>query len=178
MVPGLQVLSKFGACTWRSEMGVKYPYHISIKDFRHRVTLASAQDIVVNASQIIIRKEAVHEAWAAIIEEKQSYQAPGGTTLVIEGTQDTRNTPTHCIYMNYRADMDVTSRAWIYEARLKSAPKWYKILSVGDYEQRGLYWEFKVRLTEQGEVASPPVVAEKDPAFGVVPITSGWPARV
>jgi len=160
-------------------MRLKYPKHISMKDFSHRVTLASAKDIVVSASEITIKKEAVYEAWAFIEDYKPSFQAGAdGMTLSLEGTNDTRNSPTHCIYMNYRPDIDIRASAWIYEARRKSAPKWYKILGVNDYQQDSRYWEFKVRLTQQSEVASPPESPQKAPAFGVVPMQQDWPESV
>lgn len=67
-----------------------------------------------------------------------------------------REQRTHYIIMRYRSDIEITTAAWLHEARLKSAPRWFKILNVMDENELGEYWKFEVRLMENSDEAIEP----------------------
>lgn len=116
-----------------------------IREFRHRLRICSEKDVVNNGNMSLSRDD-IYSGWAKIEPKKSSQFAGNGVAI----SGDAR---THKIYMNYRRDMQMSGKAWLYEERLQSAPRWFKILSVID---DGCYWCFDCKLTERGDGLIPP----------------------
>lgn len=116
-----------------------------MKKFKHRLAVCSARDVVVEG-KLEFSKKFIYEGWAMINPRRQQTFSPNGHSILEE--KDRR---THFIHMRYRHDIEITSSAWLYEKRLKSAPRWFKILFVGDEYEDGRYFKFDCRLMEMGD---------------------------
>lgn len=122
-----------------------------IAAMRHRVLLCTQKDIVTEGTtDWKIIREGVLPMWAKIEEKAASTFTNRGAT-----TDEAR---THIIMTRYRSDLNVSNMAWIYEERLKSSPRWFKILKVGQTETKGQpYYKFEVRLIERDDRVAAPV---------------------
>lgn len=133
----------------------------SIAKLRHRVHLCSQKDVVQDG-MLLLNREGVMSMWASIEEKAASTFSPHGAAML-----DAANKRTHLVMTRYHRDVDVTALAWLYEARLKSAPRWFKILKVAVTEGKGnQFFKFECRLVEA--VAEVEPVAEKPKATGPV----------
>jgi hypothetical protein len=126
---------------------------LTIAERKHRLTLFRAEDIVINGSSIVLKKEAIYKGWGKIEAKTPSTFAPQGVS--VEENVAKHN---HIISMNFRPDILVATAAWVYEERLKSPPRLFKILSV--IETCDLF-KFYCRLTERGDNAILPVAPEE-----------------
>lgn len=133
----------------------------SVASLSHRVSLCTANDVVLENGAYRITKEKVLSMWASIEPKLGSMFSREGFT-VMEST----SRQTHVICMRYRRDFDITSSAWIYEERLQSAPRWFKILAVSDENDK---WYFKCRLVEQSDMVREP----DEPVASCEPIVGG-----
>lgn len=138
-----------------------------IAKLNRRVVLCSQKDVVVDKGTIRLNREGVAEFWAAIEPKKASEFTVNGMA-----TKDTRNRRTHIIKMRYRYDLNLSDMAWVFERRLKSSPRWYKVLNVEEVEQnRSQYWKLECRLVERSDDLVEPTEAVTG---GVVqPLPSG-----
>lgn len=137
-----------------------------ISALRHRVILCSQKDVVSEGAELRLVRNGVVVTWAMIEPKKGSSFSPTGMAV-----KDSRNMRTHQITMRYRPDLVITLYAWLYEERLVSPPRWFKVLSVSETETGGApMYMFDVCLVERGDDATRP--AEAGPAtvlpFGVV----------
>lgn len=122
----------------------------SIRHFNHKVALCSMKDVVDEGGTMRLTREKVLLTWAKIEVRRGSFIGEGGFSIM--QPLDRR---THIITLRYRVDLEITSAAWVYEPRLKSAPIWYKVLEIlnDDGEHILVY----CRLVEKSDAASPPV---------------------
>lgn len=131
---------------------------MTIGSRRHRVVLCSQQDVVVEGGVFHLKRKEVTSLWAEIKENKTTTFTSRGAAM-----GDSRDGSTHTVYILYSTIVNLSVMAWLYEARMKSSPRWFKIISVGQTETSGLtYFMLKVRLVERaddlatpGEDASP-----------------------
>jgi len=121
-----------------------------IKKFRHRVQVCRGEDVVVNGN-LSFEKKFVYDGWAMIVPRRASTFSPNGHTVFEE--KDRR---THFIKMRYNPNVEITTAAWIYEARLKSPPRWFKILFVSDEFENSQFFNFECRLMEAGDDITEP----------------------
>lgn len=134
-----------------------------IAKLRHRVHLCSQKDVILEGT-MRLRREGVMSMWAAIEEKQASAFSPHGAAM-----NEPRNRRTHIIKTRYHRDIDVTVMAWLYEARLKSAPRWFKILKVSVTEDKGTqYFKFDCRLVESTAEAVEPVAPAPGGQPGVI----------
>lgn len=140
---------------------------IGLASFRHRVLLCSQKDVVIEDATLRLRREGVAEFWAKIEPKK-------ATEFTVHGmaSKDTRNRRTHVITLRYRYDLNLSDMAWVYEARVRSSPRWYKVLNVEEIENsRGQFWNLECRLVERSDDLVEPTEAATG---GVVqPLPSG-----
>jgi head-tail adaptor len=122
---------------------------ISVAALRHRISLCTMQDVVVDGDEMRLTRKEVFGAWAAIETKRGSMFATGG--VVIQEAQDVQS---HLITIRYRYDYTISSAAWVFEQRLKSEPRWYKILSVKDTTSE--WWVLSCRLVEKSDLVSQP----------------------
>lgn len=117
-----------------------------LKKFKHRLVVCSQDDVVVDAGEMSLSRKGVYEGWAAITPRRSSTWSEQGNAVM-----DPANLRSHIIIMRYRADVDITSFAWLYEKQLKSPPRWFKILTVVDENENSEYFKFECHLVEKGE---------------------------
>lgn len=130
-----------------------------ISQLRHRVQLCSQKDIVVQGNMFFTR-EGVTEVWAEVLAKNPQVFGLGGDAI------NEREKRSHTIRIRYRTDIAVTSYAWLYEKRLKSPPRWFKVLKVTETEESGSqFYIFDVRLVERSDEALPPT--SSGPAKGI-----------
>lgn len=122
-----------------------------IKKFKHRLTVCSQADVVVENKTMVLSRKGIYTGWAMITNRRASAFSVEGQTVL-----EPREQRTHYIIMRYRSDIEITTAAWLHEARLKSAPRWFKILNVMDENELGEYWKFEVRLMENSDEAIEP----------------------
>lgn len=122
-----------------------------ISHLRHRVQLCSQKDIVEDGNFFLVR-EGVLETWAEITEKKTQVFSPGGEAI------DERDKRSHIIRIRYRHDLEISVYAWIFERRMKSSPRWFKILKVSQTEDSGSpFYIFDVRLVERSDTSVEPI---------------------
>lgn len=132
-----------------------------IAKLRHKINLCSQKDVVVG-SEIKLIREDILATWAMIEVKKGSMFVNGAAV------RDNRNARTHCIYIRYRSDLEITGYAWIYEERHLSPPRWFKILTVQETESGGSpLYEFDCRIVERGDDLAEPVEEGSGPAVGL-----------
>lgn len=124
---------------------------LTIADRNARVTICSMEDVVQEAGYMRLFKKGIYSGWANVKAKT------GGQMFAPQGVSINENLEraSHTITMNYRADVMISSAAWIYQEFRKSAPRWYKILKVT--EDVGCYFKFECRLVERSDDAAQPV---------------------
>ena len=124
----------------------------SIAQLAHRVAVCSQQDVVIDGDTInLVRRDAYH-AWCAIENKMSSMYSPNGMAIM-----DDRNRQTHIITVRFRRDIDIASTAWLYEERLQSGNRWFKVLGIKETDDRGEFMVLSCRLIERGSESAPPV---------------------
>lgn len=123
-----------------------------LKKFKHRLTVCSQSDVVVENKTIVLTRKGIYTGWAMITNRRaQAFSVEGASVL------EPREQRTHYIVMRYRPDVIITTAAWLYEERRKSPPRWFKIINVSDENELGEYFRFEVRLMEAGDDLIEPV---------------------
>lgn len=109
-----------------------------------------------------LAREEIMLTWAQIEVRRGSFIGVSGYSI----DQDLEKR-THLITIRYRTDLEITSAAWIYEKRLKSAPRWYKVIEILNDDSE--FVDIWCRLVEQSDHATPPVatLAGQDMPQGV-----------
>jgi hypothetical protein len=123
-----------------------------IANLRHRVTICRQDDIIMDGTDMRLNREGVWQAWADIEAKRASTFSPQGMSMM-----DNRNQRSHIITARYRDDTNISAMAWIYEERIKSSPRWFKILSVNQTECKGSqFFNFDCRVVERSDTAAKP----------------------
>lgn len=125
---------------------------MNIADRKHRFKVCTQDSIILENGMPVLQRKETWVGWGSLKFSRGSQFAPNGAAV-----EESRNSPSATIEMNYRTDVLVSSLAWIYEERRKSAPRWFKILSVS--ETRDCF-VFKVRLVERGDDVQPAVATD------------------
>lgn len=143
--------------------------HYTIADFKHRIAICSMQDVVEeNGVMSLVRKDVYH-AWAKIIPMAQSLFNRDGDSV-----KQSREVRTHKIVIRFRRDIDFTVAAWIYEERLQSGSRWFKMISAVDQGEVGRYFEMDCRLVERGSNLNTPVDPVAKPSESIaIPLPQG-----
>lgn len=99
-----------------------------IAKLKHRIALCTMKDVVVGQDMHLSR-EAVTYTWAAIehMTHLSSFISRAGFAI-----HENAERGTHRITVRRGLDVEYSSAAWIYEQRLKSPPRWYKVLGFVD----------------------------------------------
>jgi hypothetical protein len=124
---------------------------LKIHEFRYRVQICTALDVTEDGKGgIAISRVPAAKMWAKVyaLPHLPSFLSPMGFYV-----KEKADRVTHWITLRYKADIDFTSAAWIYEERLKSPPRWYKVLGFYD----NLPWVvLHCHLVERSVTATPP----------------------
>jgi head-tail adaptor len=121
-----------------------------ISDLKFRVALCSSSDVVESGGIITLTRTAIAKVWAAIYAQPHipSFISREGYAI-----KETADRYTHKITVRYKVDLDITSAAWVYEERLKSPPRWYKVLGFYDNDN---WINLQTHLVERSVNATEP----------------------
>jgi head-tail adaptor len=139
---------------------------IQIATMKDLIYISSMKDDVENG-QMVFRREGALRCWARIDDWRPSYIAPTGYTV-----ENPEHKKTHEIYIRYRTDFIFTTGAWIYNERLKSAPRWFKILGSNDVDEAGRFTCFWCELMQHSDSANQPQPPKAE-VLAVKPLPSG-----
>ena len=122
---------------------------------RHRVVLCSMRDVVEKNGIMELTRTEVVETWARVrpfvtFGAKGAFISPAGYHIL-----DPDYHQSHWIAIRFQHELNITAVAWIYEARRKGTPRWYKILGVIETEDNRWY-EMAVHVHEQSDDVSKP----------------------
>jgi hypothetical protein len=133
-----------------------------IAKLRHRVVLCRQEDVITGGEMRLNRADA-GQMWASVTPKKASTFSLHGAAI-----KEAKDARTHVIAVRYRPELNVSLMAWIYEARLKSSPRWFKVLSVNQTEDGGTpFFLFDCRLTERGDEIAEPTDPAQGPVVGL-----------
>lgn len=138
-----------------------------LNDFKHRVAICSMKDVVEAGGQMVLARKDVYHCWARIVHTTKSLYDGSGSSV-----KQSREVRTHQICIRQRRDIDFTQAAWIYEERLQSGARWFKILEFAEQGELGHYLEMDCRITERGVALQPPADAHV-PVLGAVAMPAG-----
>lgn len=138
-----------------------------IAKLSHYVSICGMEDVVEASGVMSLARKAAFEAWAAIEMKKASSFSKAGYNV-----DSAKNEQTHEIYIRYRTDFEISHMAWVFEERLMSSPRWFKILKVADKKENGQYWCLSCQLVERSDDVTPPV--SEHPALSIAtPLPQG-----
>lgn len=140
---------------------------LHIANFRHRVAICSMDDIAMADGFMSLVRKDVYHCWAFIQDYEGSTYSKAG--YVVQEKVDDKS---HLIFVRYRSDMNFSSAAWIYEARLKSSPRWFKILETQNWKEMGRYNCFSCKAVELSDLATTPQTQKPQMLGGPVMIES------
>lgn len=126
-----------------------------------RITICSMKDFPEEKGVMRLYRKGIYSAWAHIGPKKSSQFNSNGYVVNEPG-----NKISHIITVTYRPDIEISNAAWIYHERQKSAPQWFRIISI---LQKHRTWEFSCRLYEKSDQVIHPV-KEAPNALQAIPL--------
>lgn len=123
---------------------------MNIAKLSHKVVLCSQDDVISADGVMTLSRKDVVKTWAAIVAKSGSLFSAGYSVA------EPREKFTHLISMRENTSIVITATAWIYEERLKSPPRWYKVLDIADKDDNGRFIVMKCRLVEKSDDAIKP----------------------
>ena len=138
---------------------------LSSKDLKHRIALCSGTDVVTDGGELVLVRKDVLNTWAKIESKVASMFSRQGFAIM-----EDRNRQTHLISIRMRRDIDITSAAWIYEERMQSGSRWFKVLGVKDDGEDSDVTILSCKIIQRGEDLAEPVetLATENPGIGLV----------
>lgn len=140
---------------------------VTTRDLKNSIALCTADDAVLDGVMRLTRKDVVN-TWAKIDAKQPSMFGKSGYTIM-----EDRSKQTHIITIRARYDIDITSAAWIYEARAQSGDRWYKVLGIKDDGSDSGWTVLSCRLVEKGGEVVAPVETEATENPGIRPVDQG-----
>lgn len=134
----------------------------SIGDLNKRVIIVSSHEDVSDG-KLLIKREGAYACWASI-KDAASYNKDRQGAIF----QQPHEKRTHKMCIRYRQDISISVGAWVFEERLKSAPRWYKIIGQKDEGGAGQWWIFDLRLHTESDSEGRPQAPAPDPLFSPV----------
>jgi head-tail adaptor len=116
----------------------------AIAQMKHRVVICSSDAKLDENGKVVLSRNSEVELWAAVEEVRQPAYLKSGLNLEQEYK-------THRIMTRNLREYDFTIAAWIYEHRVKSSPRWYKVMSFSD---DGPYMMFETALRSRADLAA------------------------
>jgi hypothetical protein len=129
---------------------MKDPNAPKAADMEHRIAMCHQSDVVIENGMMQLQRTSVVWTWARI---KTYYGVPAFIGQQGYAIIDPASRATHAITIRGGHDLDISAMAWVYEKRLKSPPRWYKILGFTD----PVGWiHMTARLVEKSDQVVPP----------------------
>lgn len=126
---------------------------VTARDLKHIVMLCTSNDVVTDDGKLILIRENVVTTWMKIEVKAASSFSRAGYNL-----DENTNKQTHIATMRFRRDFDISTAAWIYEERLQSGARWFKIIGVK--EEDGKFMVLALHLVERGDNLVEPVAED------------------
>lgn len=126
------------------------------------------KDVVESGGQMSLARKDVYHCWARVVATSNSYFNGAGDAI-----KQSRDARSHQICIRMRRDIDFTQAAWLYEERLQSGARWFKILDMREQNENGQYFEFDCRVVERGVSLQPPKPDAPAPVLGAVAMPAG-----
>jgi hypothetical protein len=104
------------------------------------------EDIIVDG-EFRIKKDGIRSAMAKITQIRKSKLSRTGNEL------RTTDDATHSIEIRSTYGVEYTNSAWIYEHRLRSSPRWFKVNGILEDVD---FTAFSVVLSERGDQVAEP----------------------
>ena len=125
---------------------------IKIADLSRRVALCSMNDIVTKDGYMALAREPKKYVWAQI---DAALNLPAFITAAGYSYMESHNAwGTHRVIVRAQTHVEPTARAWVYELKRKTSPRWYKVLGFTESDQ----WIIMItHLIERSEEAVPPM---------------------
>lgn len=125
---------------------------VGIKDLKHYVALCSGKDVVTSTGMPVLFREDVLRTYVKIEPKASSMFSREGFAIM-----EPRDKQTHLITMRMRRDIDIASSAWVYEERLQSGSRWFKVLGIKDDNEDGEFIILSAKIIEKGDDLTTPV---------------------
>src|SRR6186713_2629852 len=125
-------------------------FSTKISDLRNRISLCTMRDVVEEGGVMMLARDNIATVWARVYSQPH---LPSFISQYGYAVQESAERPTHLITVRYKIDLDISSAAWVYEVRLKSPPRWYKILGFAERED---FITMHAHLVESSDLAPPP----------------------
>lgn len=125
---------------------------LSSRDLKHRIALCAGQDVVTDNGTLILTRKDVLNTWAKIESKAASMFSRQGFAIM-----EDRNKQTHLISIRMRRDIDITSAAWVYEERMQSGARWFKVLGIKDDGEDSDVTILSCKIIQRGEDLVEPV---------------------
>lgn len=123
---------------------------LTIAELTHWIVVCSMKDVVIKDGSMSLAREGILSCWSRFEERRASLQGPSGLSV----PQERKDLRTHLITIRFRYDIDFRSSAWIFEKRMKSSPRWWKVLAVQERTDRV---DFDARLYDRSDDTALPV---------------------
>lgn len=138
-----------------------------IADYTHRIVLCSGYDEIAGAAQVFQSKYAIAEVWACIKEVRTTFHVGSRGTDVEEG----KDRYSHNITIRWRPDLNITGHAWVYEKRVKTGGRWWKVIGIKETDESQLEFVLQARLAEKSDFVAAPTAPA--PTSGATPLPAG-----
>lgn len=125
---------------------------LSSRELKHRIALCAGKDVVTDGGTLVLVRQDVVNTWAKIEAKAASMFSRQGFAIMEDG-----NKQTHLISIRMRRDIDITSSAWVYEERMQSGARWFKVLGIKDDGEDSDVTILSCRLIQRGEDLVEPV---------------------
>lgn len=127
---------------------------VKMSDLSHRVALCTMHDVIDKDGAMHLIRSPVMWIWAYIDNALNlpSFISPDG--FAFRESYDAWKS--HRIIIRAQSGVQATSAAWVYEMRLKSPPRWYKVLGFNESDA----WLLLItHLIERSDNAVPPAIS-------------------
>jgi head-tail adaptor len=141
---------------------------LSSKDLKNYVALCTALDVTTEGGDIVLLRKDVLNTWAKVEAKQPSMFSKSGYAIMEE-----RNRQTHLITIRARYDIEITSAAWIYEERMQSGARWYKVLGIKDDGTDTGFTVMSCRLVERGDNLVDPIETPSTENPGIEAVKQG-----
>lgn len=136
---------------------------ISTQELKHRLSICTTDDVTSTDGTLFITRKDVLTTWMKIEAKAASPFSRAGYNI-----EENEQKQTHLATMRFRRDFDISTAAWLYEERMQSGGRWFKVLATK--EDDGVWLVLALHLVERGDNLVKPVAdaATEVPSIKVV----------
>lgn len=128
-------------------------------DLKHRVVLCTSADVMIAGDTLLIQRKEVRECWAGIAPSREQLFSRDGIAI-----RESRDSASHKITIRYSPEQPISAAAWVFERRLKSEPRWFKVLGRQNLDEDSRFVVLRCRLVEERDDITAPATASAQTA--------------